>query len=446
MLTPHTDSEGSYSYDSDDESSHRYARRSDLSPVADDASYDYSEGDSFYDRAQVEAELTEVDDEIQETLDLWSPSPDIYPSTGRSLFDRNQRVLSTISEHTENISSRPPSFAPGSRPVTQYSTHGGAEHVRRSTLVPPIEGPSSHARSTTDPSTRPQTPGRGVTTLIAQFEARNASPFAHGHTRTASAPAGPRSPSPYAPAIPFSQTMPATAVGLGLGATTSGLGSISGYGSAAGYNNSRSSSPTKGRMGSMVSGPRALSSVSGSSDSRRTPGAHSRSQSEVSGYSDMPSRSETSTFTGLTGSMTETTTATPTATTSTITLRRPQGSPRSPLTQVKNVVSAFKAKTPVLRKTQPSSPTPSEGRPRRGRRSMTPSVGGPRERPDDASSDLSPGAFDTTPRMIGVDGPGDITPPPIDVSQLGEDGEVSFLFGSRRSLELARAYCLGPWL
>ena len=278
-------------------------------------------------------------------------------------------------------------------------------------FVPPVAGPSTHVRSSTDPSNRPQTPGRGVTNLIAQFEARNASPFAHGHSRTASAPLGPRSPSPYAPTIPFSQVPP-----------------------AADYS-SRSLSPTKNRMSSMVSGPRAPSSVSGSSDSRRTPGAHSRSQSEVSGYSGVPSRSATSTFTGLTGSMTETTSATPTATASTITLRRPQGSPRSPLTQVKNVVSAFKAKTPVLRKTQPSSPTPSEGRPRRGRRSMTPSVGGPRERPDDAASDVSPSAFEATPRMIGVPGPGEITPPPIDVSQLGEDGEVSFLFEQRRSPE-----------
>lgn len=363
---------------------------------------------------------------------MWSTPHGMY-SMDQSPFDRDRRILSTISEHTENAESRPTSYAVGSRPVTQYSTHGGGEQVRRSTLALPSADTSAHIRSSTDPSARSQTPGRGVSNLIAQFEARTTSPFPQGHTRTASAPAGPRSPSPYAPAISFSQTMPATAVGLGFGASTSGLGSMMGYGSGLGYD-SRSSSPTKGRIGSAVSGPRAPSSVSGSTDSRRTPGTYSRSQSEVSGYSGTPSRSATSTFTGLTGSVTptETTTATPSATAS-LTLRRPQGSPRSPLTQVKNVVSAFKAKTPVLRKTQASSPAQSEGRNRRGRRSITPSVTGSSARGTPDPPDVSSGMIDITPRSIGIPGLNDIVPPPIDVSQLGEDGEVSCLFWMCRS-------------
>ena len=347
------------------------------------------------------------------------------PSTSHSLLDRDRRVLSTITEHTEDLPSRTMSFAASSRPVTQYSSHS-SEAVRRSTYLPAVAGPS-HIRSSTDPATRPQTPGRaGVSNLIAHFESVTAP--AHGHGRTVSAPAGPRSPSPYA-TTPFSQTIPTLSTNAsGLGYTTSSMGSAMSYGSSVYSYSSRPSSPTKlSRTGSVISGPRAPSSVS--ADSRRTPGTHSRSQSEVSGYSGTPSRSATSTFTGLTGGAsvtgTEATTMTPTPTLSTTSLRRPQGS-RSPLTQVKNVVSAFKAKTPVLRKTQTAtSPTPSEGR-RRSRRSITPNVpgGSSRGRQSEAGlSDISsnPGGTPKSEPPAVAD-----TPPPFDVTQLGETGEVRY--------------------
>lgn len=399
----------------------------------------------MYDRAQVEAELTELDDEIQETLDMWGNPYESYPSTSDNILDRSRRVLSTITEQTEDLSSRPTSFAVGSdRPATQYPAYLG-EPSRRSTYAPAVASPSIHVRSSTDPSTRPTTPGRpAVSNLIAQFEAKSTTPHTQGHSRTASAPsapAGPRSPSPYATS-PYTQSMPSfSATAVGLGYTTSGLGSGSGF--AAGFYNSRPSSPPKSRTGSVVSGPRAPSSVSG--DSRRTPGTHSRTHSEAS-YSSSPSRTASSTFTGLTGSAsvspTDTSTATPTAGPSVLSLRRPQGSPRSPLAQVKNVVSAFKAKTPVLRKTQQTSPSPSEGRVRRSRRSVTPSTASipAPERSEPARSDVSRDTADVS-RTEGTPEPEEPIPPPFDVSQLGETGEVSCLFGKCRLSACFLIYC-----
>ncbi|GJE86399.1 hypothetical protein PsYK624_024790 [Phanerochaete sordida] len=412
--------DGGSSYDSDDVSTDRRMRRINMSPTPDDVSYSYSEEESMYDRAQVEAELTELDDEIQDTLDMWGDPQGQYASTSDNLLDRSRRVLSTITEHTEDISSRPTSFAAGSgRPATQYSTYLG-EPSRRSTYASGAS-PSAHIRSSTDPASASPAPGRpAVSNLIAQFEAKKISPELPGHSRTASAPsapAGPRSPSPYATS-PFSHTTSLAAAGLGY--TTSGLGSATG----SFYGGSRPSSPTKSRTGSVVSGPRAPPSASG--DSRRTPSTHSRSQSEASGYSSTPSRSATSTFTGLTGSAsvspTDASMSIPTAGPSVVSLRRPQGSPRSPLAQVKNVVSAFKAKTPVLRKAQPTSPSRSEGR-RRSRRSVTPSMAStPARGRDTPRSDVSPSVTDAS-RSEGTPAPAEPIPPPFDISQLGETAE-----------------------
>ena len=88
-----SESQSSSSYDSDDASTDRRLRRTNLSPVRssrDSDDYSYLEEDSIDERVEVEAALTEVEDEIENTLQAWSRGP----------TDRDRRVLSTISEHT----------------------------------------------------------------------------------------------------------------------------------------------------------------------------------------------------------------------------------------------------------------------------------------------------------------------------------------------------------
>lgn len=400
----------------------------------------YTDEDSIDDAAEVEAALGMVEDEIEDALTQWSQpytstttldsvshaSEDVY-STTNTLLDRERRVLSTISEHTENLSSRPNSFTQsgqGSRPNTHYSA--GSAGDRRSANLEPSSAHSVHARAATEPALnppltpsrpRPATPGSRAGELIAFFEDKVASPVItgplRGHSRNASVPIGPRSPSPYT--MTNSQTFPSltytSSSGYGYGSTT-GYGSITGYGSGTGYGSSRPSSPTKSRTGSAVSSsllsppPRASTTLS--SDSRFL-SSHTRSGSvpfsstgsytgsdtytgtRTSTGTDTYTRSSTDTYTATrtgTGSNTYTTsnpttytTSNPTTYTSTLTrstldttttttatptissLRRPQTSPRSPLTSVRNIVAAWKERTPSLSKSvrsSASSPSPSQ--------------------------------------------------------------------------------------
>ncbi|KAI0342338.1 hypothetical protein BDW22DRAFT_184625 [Trametopsis cervina] len=376
-----SDSDRNSSGDSDDESTDH--------PMYDD----YLEEDSLYDRAEVEAALAEVEEEIDETLQVWGAPPD-------------RRILSTITERSETHSSRPVSGAIfGNRPASQSFNNG------RSTPVPAIIMPTAHTRSTTEPGARPNTPGRGVSQIIAKFEAKRAvgeaiSPFTQGHSRTASAPSGPRSPSPYT--LPTSsQTMP----------TFSTVSRDTGYASSTGYTySSRSSSPTKSRGGSAVTGPRPPPS----GDSRSA-ASHTHTQSVLSGYSGTYSRTGSiiETFTGLsgTGSLTESTGATPSA----LSLRRPQSPPRSPITQVTNIVAAWKGKTPVLSKTGRASLTPSPGASENGkrRRSMTPRTVSSRSR---RTSDVSStDGFEQSSANTGAERShtSAVLPPPFDAAEFG---------------------------
>lgn len=431
---------------SDEASTDQRLRRVNISPEpssreTDTDSYSYSDESSIDDRAEVEAALTAVENELEDTeeaLGLWAQGP--------AALQRDRRVLSTITEHSENRLSRPPSYAQtSSRPVTQYSGTNTGDVTRRSGAsgVPTL--PSIHIRSSTDPSeNRPFTPTGGVRNMVAQFEAKGTvegatTPTPPGHSRTISAPAGPRSPSPYSSTAftSTSQTMPSLSSFAPFASTTpgytaSGYGSTTGYGSSIGYGQtSRPSSPAKSRTGSAVSGPRAPSSVT----SRTTPSAHTRAQSSTSIFTGTLSRSGAATFTGLTASSTvsatEPQTWSGTMTNTTITpggspMRRPRTPPREPLAQVKNIVAAWKKMQPERAKTNSPSVSPS---PRRAsRRSLT-----PRNIPSPSDSETRR-SVDTTlgqqpQRSYTSLSSGDTQrATAFDTGELGQASEVSYLF------------------
>ncbi|TCD63586.1 hypothetical protein EIP91_005194 [Steccherinum ochraceum] len=402
------------SYDSDDVSSGRQMRRINVSPTPSRSSYTYTyaDEDSYADEHEVAASLNMIDDELDDAITSWSGGPSPYTSSttpvdssltqtpldfyssSSTLLDRDRRVLSTISEHTENVSSRPVSFAQsagqsGSRPVTLYSTASG-EHRRSATLAD-ILLPTSHVRASTEPDAREATPRREVIAapgrvgqLVASFEQVSSPGYLQGHTRTVSAPSGPRSPSPYtstSQAMPtLSFTNPSTGYGYGTttGYTTTGYGSTTGYSGTAGYTySSRPSSPTKSRSGSsvgssMYSPPRGAP-TSMSADSRLPPSTYTRSTTTgtgtgtyttTTGYTGTATDtvtntlSNTNTFTTLSGTIT----GTPTASS----LRRPQTSPRSPLSSVRNIVAAWKERTPSLNKSSRAALSTSTSPPEAG--------------------------------------------------------------------------------
>ncbi|THH16604.1 hypothetical protein EW146_g4054 [Bondarzewia mesenterica] len=338
------------SSDDSDMSSGHQMRRINVSPspstnrYSNSDSYMYSDDNSIDDAAEVEAALSVMDNELNQTEDElteWSRGSSVTPSsylsgsatsptltTTNSSFIpftntlRDGRILSTITERTENISSRPTSHnlsGAGSRPTS--GNLGGARPL------------STHARGATDSSVgdRPTaSAGRRAGDLIAFFEDKTATTdsgsllHTYGHGRTLSAPSGPRSPSPYASnftnSFTNSQSMPTFGTFTGTVATSYGYGS--GYGS-------RPSSPTKSRTTtthtSSTAGPRSIN---------------------VGGSTYGGTSVNTNTFTPSSYISSNTFTGTPTAST----LRRPQASPRSPLTSVRNIVAAWKDRTPSLGK------------------------------------------------------------------------------------------------
>jgi hypothetical protein len=176
--------------------------------------HSWSEDDSFRDDAEVEAVLSALDNELDQTEDAlteWSRGSSATPSSylsgsasspslssNSSVYIpftntlRDARILSTITERTENPASRPASYnlsVPGSRPVS--------DAIRRSAV-------SLHSRGATEPGPSTGTPSRRTGDLIAFFEERSSSsdnssrPYSLlGHRRTGSESAGPRPPSPY---------------------------------------------------------------------------------------------------------------------------------------------------------------------------------------------------------------------------------------------------------
>ncbi|TFK53121.1 hypothetical protein OE88DRAFT_1807017 [Heliocybe sulcata] len=349
--------------DGEDASTAYNMRRVNLSPTqsyTNTYSYTYSDEDSIDDAAEVEAALANIESElsnVEDALTEWSGSGPSYStltgsyttsstpwshssgpiSTASMGMDRAGNRLSTITERTENgTGSRPTSGLPGSRPLTQHSAT--SDPLRRLTI--PEARPASpvrHGRSTSETAPLPP-PGRRAGDLIAFFEgAATPDRGQSGHARIASAPAGPRSPSPYF----------ASPTGLSYSGGT-------GFGySTAGYT-SRPSSPTTSRTGtgsfsaSSFLSPQPRATTTLSSDSRFPPTTAGRTGATT------PTQTGTypNTYSTFSSTLTPTTSSnTFTGTVTASSLRRPQTSPRSPLTSVRNIVAAWKERTPLGNKT-----------------------------------------------------------------------------------------------
>ncbi|KAI6145311.1 hypothetical protein BKA82DRAFT_4312648 [Pisolithus tinctorius] len=395
------------SSDSEGATSDRYMRRVNLSPRG--SSDTFIEEDSMEDAAEVEAALNVIDREFENTEDLlteWSrgtsSSGPTYTGTTPSystsldtysIYNREGIRLSTISERTENIPSRP----------TSYGARGAPEGHRLSAHRSTTASPGHlHTRSGTD-FMADRVPGRRTGDLIAFFEDRASSPSdtSFGHTRTSSAP-GYRSRSPFFP----------------MGQSTPHLGSTTGYGTSTGYG-SRPSSPAKSKAGSTISSASSAVSESLSMSSLLAP--PTRGATTVTRSSTQLSPSDfASTFSNtFTASRTASNTTNVTPTVSS--LHRPQTSPRSPLTSVRNIIAAWKDRTPSLDKT-PKSPSDTTTSP--------PSNTGPgtsghglfslrrrasqRERVPDGAEN-SNGHRPTTPKSMASS----IIPPPFDMTELG---------------------------
>jgi hypothetical protein len=388
--------------------------------------YSYSEGDSIRDAAEVEAALSALDDELDQTEDAlteWSrgssatpssylsgsASPSFTASTSSYIpFTntlRDGRILSTITERTENPSSRPTSHnlsVPGSRPVS--------DAIR-------LSGVSLHSRGVTEPGPSATTPSRRTGQLIAFFEdksttsdtsSRSYSPF--GHRRAGSVPAGPRSPSPY---TQTSQSIPT------FGSTTYG------YGSSAG---SRPSSPSKSWI------PQSQSyTSSGPFRSLLSPPPRSSTAALDSEFESQHTSSATPTYSNTFSATSFTDTDTATQGTS---LRRPQASPRSPLSSVRNIVAAWRSRSPSDDKSSQVSSnksstdvTPEEGffsirrRAERGPQRAGAAMGGESSSSTFRTSDSLQSQGDvnipSTPRTtISLASSGTV-PPPLDLAELG---------------------------
>ncbi|KAG5637894.1 hypothetical protein H0H81_002779 [Sphagnurus paluster] len=291
--------------------------------------------------------------------------------------------LSKITEKTEE-SSRPNSGAFSTRSTLRLA-NPAPEAFRRSILLSGTT--SAHSRSSTDPGDRTLPPPGRATELIAVFETNSPS---GGHSRTTSAP-GVRPTSPYYTTTSYGYgsrpSSPSKSTGSYTATDTRPTGSS--YLSPAPRPSSsfdgtfRSTTPvgTYSRgVGSSYLTPSAYTSQSPSTysrtytgtgtdartytDGRTYTGTDGRSQSgtETRTYTGSDSRTytgtdtrsytatDTRTYTGTeTGTYTDTYTGTNTntGTTPISTLRRPQTSPRSPLTSVRNIVALWKERTPT---------------------------------------------------------------------------------------------------
>lgn len=390
------------SYDSDDASSGRQMRRIVVSPSPTSRtsnSYDYTEEDSIQDAAEVEAELAQINDDIDDFLSEVSrgssrgPStytsytgPSTYtsytgPSTYSSRTDSISNTgsgtsanlrsavgavpllgpgvrLSTISEHTENTQSRPSSY-PSAVDANRLSAH--------------IEGTASHTRAATEPALQPprplpSTPGPRVGERIAFFEDRTAASGSpaptYGHARTGSAPSAIRSPSPYTSTQ--SRSMP-TLTSTGYGYTTTGYSTTtygsrpsSRTGSAASYsglntNASSMLSPPPRAHSALSWDSRNLTSTAVTTLTSRTPvstNTYTASVTETATYTYPSSNTASNTLSSLNA-----TSMTPTSTT--LTQRQMSPGDRTALSQVRNVINRWKERTPSMGKSERSATTPS---------------------------------------------------------------------------------------
>lgn len=414
------------SSDSEGATSDVHMRRVNVSPGGSRDSDDtYFEENSLEETAEVEAALNDIDREFESTEDMltqWSRGSSsggptytgTTPSYSTSLdtysiYNRDGNRLSTISERTENIPSRP----------TSHGARIGTEGHRLSAHRINTTSPSpAHTRSATD-FVADRAPGRRTGDLIAFFEDRASTPSesTFGHTRTSSTP-GYRSHSPFHP----------------VGQSTPHMGTTIGYGTSTGYV-SRPSSPAKSKAGSTIS---SASSVSDSLSMSSLLAPPTRGNTTLTRTSTQLSPSDFASTFSNTFTASRTASNMTSITPSTSTLRRPQTSPRSPLTSVRNIVAAWKERTPSLTKS-PQSPTESTTSPsskagqsgglgrvlslrRRAERS------GPRaQNGQSGSGDADGNHHPTTPKSIASS----IIPPPFDMTELGayarDSREVSVL-------------------
>ena len=322
-------------------------RRINVSPTRSSNSYgSYTEENSVEERAEVEAALADLDNELDNTEDMlteWSESRGSGPSsyTGTtpsystsldtySIYNREGNRLSTISERTENVPSRPISYLrDGAR------AHPTPEGPRLSAHRVSTASPGHlHSRSVTDlTSDRPT--GRRTGDLIAFFEDRaTPSDTSFSHSRTSSMP-GNRAHSPF---FLHNQSTPYMS-------STTGHGYTTGYGTSTGYG-SRPSSPEKSKASSTVS---TASSDALSSSSLLAPPTRGLTVTTSRSGTQLSPSDFASTFSNTFAearSVTSSSAISPTVSS----LRRPQISPRSPLTSVRNIVDAWKKRTPALEK------------------------------------------------------------------------------------------------
>jgi len=193
--------------DSEGATSDVHMRRVNILPGGSRHSYDsYFEENSLEETAEVEAALIDIDRKFESTEDMLTQWSRGSSSTGPtytgttpsystsldtySIFNRDGNRLSTISERTENIPSRPASH--GARIVTE--AHRLSAH-RINTASPS----PAHTQSQTD-FVADRAPGRRTGDLIAFFEDRALTPLesSFGHTGTSSMPAY-HSHSPFHP-------------------------------------------------------------------------------------------------------------------------------------------------------------------------------------------------------------------------------------------------------
>ena len=406
--------------------------------------HSWSEDASIQDDAEVEAALSALDNELDRTEDAlteWSHGSSVTPSSylsgsasspsftsSSSIYIpftntlRDARILSTITERTENPSLRPTSYnlsVPGSRPVS--------DTISRSTV-------SLHSRGVTEPVSSTVTSNRRTGDLIAFFEDKSSSsdsssrPFSpYGHRRAGSVPAGPRSPSPY---TQTSQSIPT------FGTTSYGYGS-----------SSRPSSPTK----SWVSQSQSYAS-STPSRSFLSPPPRSNTMGFESNLDSPHTSSETPTYSNTFTSTSYGPTST-SATTQITSLKRPQTSPRSPLASVRTVVAAWKSRSPSIDKSSQVSSNIMDAAPEEGFFSIRrrASRGFQRERAS-MGDESGPSTFErsgssydqedvnvpSTPRTSTSLTPSGIVPPPFDLTELGTfakgSQEVRAVFGIGRLL------------
>ncbi|KAH0831167.1 hypothetical protein J3R83DRAFT_13743 [Lanmaoa asiatica] len=403
------------SSDSEGATSDRRMRRVNVSPSRSGTSHDsYAEENSVEERAEVEAALNNLDNEFDDTEDMlteWSrgSGPSSYTGTTPSystsldtysIYNREGNRLSTISERTENIPSRPISYLRDGARSANPTPEGPRLSAHRISTASPGH---FHSRSVTDlTSDRPI--GRRTGDLIAFFEDRaSPSDTSFGHSRTSSMP-GNRAHSPF---FPHSQSTPYMSSTTGYGYTTTGYGTSSGYGS-------RPSSPTKSKAGSAISSATFASDALSSSSLLAPPTRNPTTTTSRSGTQLSPS-DFTNTFANTFAEARSATTSS--AISPTVSpLRRPQTSPRSPLTSVRNIVAAWKERTPALGKTAQSSTTESSispvVKPFGLRRRASRAEKGQQPTSENTSSSHNP---PTTPKSTNSN----IIPPPFDMTDSG---------------------------